>query len=282
MQSAPDSSPAPMRPAPKPKIGQTRLNGRMLPPRLAERRCALPRPVRQIELALLRQRIQCQPRVQRLAVLFAVKAPVKTAGIERRIRCLHRVDQRHRHVHVRAFPQYSMRQDELVLILHQRHRQAQLRQHPRLPLADPARVRLVDRKHLLLVRYLLPFQNPPIDLVRQQVHILQKVANLGLRLRRVLLFGQGIQQRPGPRSVLLAQPHVRLHTLAGNAAPSAPGCTPGIPSACGPHACANIKGCRGACARPDQTPRRIPQQPHIGRKVHIRLNIATTAQRGPR
>ena len=43
-------------------------------------------------------------------------------------------------------------QDKLMLILQVAHRQPQLRLHACLALADPPRMRLVDREHLLLVR----------------------------------------------------------------------------------------------------------------------------------
>lgn len=47
----------------------------------------------------------------------------------------------------------------------------------------------------------------------------------------------------------------------------------------------NVKGRRRPRIRANQTPNRIPQQTHVGRRVHVCLNhprIATTAQCGAR
>ena len=59
------------------------------------------------------------------------------------------------------------------VVLDDRDGDAQLHGDARLPLADPQRMFLEDRKDLLLLRDLLPLQDPPVRLV-----------DLALRMRR--------------------------------------------------------------------------------------------------
>ena len=118
--------------------------------------------------------VEFQPVAEGGLVLRAVKAAVEAAGEEFREALSRGLDDGNRSIRVAPLPQEPVLEEELVLVLDDRDGNAQLHGDARLPLAVPPRMFLEDRKDLLLLRDLLPLQDPPVRLV-----------DLALRMRDV-------------------------------------------------------------------------------------------------
>ena len=104
-------------------------------------------------------------------------------------------------------------EDELVLVLDHADRNPQFHRPARLALRDPARVRLEDGEHLLLVRNPLSLQQTPVDLVDLASRVVD-VAPDQAAFRFLDAFPDQCLDGPfGPLDQIPAQPQIRLHLL---------------------------------------------------------------------
>ena len=104
-------------------------------------------------------------------------------------------------------------EDELVLVLDHADRNPQFHRPARLALRDPARVRLEDGEHLLLVRNPLSLQQTPVDLVDLASRV-GDVAPDQAAFRFLDAFPDQCLDGPfGPLDQIPAQPQIRLHLL---------------------------------------------------------------------
>ena len=144
--------------------------------------------------------VEFQPVAEGDLVLRAVKAAVEAAGEKFREAFPRGHDDGNRGIGVAPLPQDPVLEDELVLVLDDRDGNAQLHGGARLPLADPPRMFLEDRKDLLLLRDHLPLQDPPVRLV----DLAPRMRDVPVEVLELLRPGAPLQQ-VGPRGLRLRQ-----------------------------------------------------------------------------